>query len=80
MFILMIFLQQVNNMECDNIDENDVVMELEDDAGVDADDADIFEKDEEMETDPSWLGEESAEEVESDLGDNESIKKKKQIQ
>ena len=30
-----------------------------------------------METDPSWLGEESAEEVESDLGDNESFKKKK---
>ena len=31
--------------------------------------------------DPSWLGEESAEEVESDLGDNESPKKKKkQIQ
>ena len=73
----MIFLQQVNNMECDNIDENDVVMELEDDAGVDDADDDIFEKDEEMETDPSWLGEESAEEVESDLGDNESPKKKK---
>ena len=56
-------------------------MELEDDAGADDVEDDICEKDEEVETDPSWLGEGSAEEVESDLSDNESPKKKKkQIQ
>lgn len=77
----MIFLQKVNNIECDNIDEHDVVMEFDDDAGADNAADNICEKDEEMETDPSWLGEESAEELESDLGDNESPKKKKnQIQ
>ena len=52
-------------------------MELEDDAGADDVEDDICEKDEEVETDPSWLGEGSAEEVESDLSDNDLPKRKK---